>query len=275
MRRALLVLLLASGCAATLSGFQPAHVPDQGHVSAEFGWDVSAPTGTISRTLDAGRTLARAADSRSLSDGERRQLIEAGANLAIDPPAAVMHVGVAFVPIASWELSLRWSSGAWRAGFRHQFLTQERNGLDLSAGLGVSRFSYEFPIHEIISVIRLDDFTRWSLDFPLLVGKHGSWYRWWTGPRLLLSRYDSAMTLSLPATANTSAEVVAASVGGNATFLGGQVGAALGYRYIFLGLELTIVRLISHAHLDLAGQRQDADLGGLIIYPGIALMGEF
>jgi hypothetical protein len=275
MRRALLLLPLASGCAATLSGFQPAHVAEQGHVTAEVGWDVSAPTGTISRTIDAGKTLARAADSQSLNDSQRRQVIEAGANLAIDPPAAVMHAGLAFVPITGWELALRWSSGAWRAGFRHQFLRQDRHGVDLTMGLGVSRFSYEFPIHEVIDIIRLDDFTRWSLDIPLLVGKHGSWYRLWGGPRLIFSRYDSAMTLHLPAAGGSPAEVVAASVGGNATFVGGQGGVALGYRHVFLGLELTIVRLISHAHLDLAGQRQDADLSGLIIYPGIALMGEF
>jgi len=275
MCRALLLPLLASGCAATLSGFQPAHVAQQGHITFEAGFDASAPTGTIGRTLDAGKALARAANNLSLSDSERRQVIEAGANLAIDPPAAVMHAGLAYVPITGWELALRWSSGSWRAGFRHQFLNQETHGLDLSAGVGVSRFTYEFPINDVVSVIHLDDFTRWSVDVPILVGKHGSWYRVWAGPRLLFARYDSAMTLDLPAAGSTPAEVVAASVGGNATFVGGQGGFALGYRHIFLGLELTIVRLISHAHLELAGQTQDADLGGLIIYTGIALMGEF
>jgi hypothetical protein len=276
MRRApLLLLLLSSGCAATLSGFQPAHVARKGHVTAEAGWDVSIPTGTISRAFDAGETLAKAARSRSLNDSERRQVIEAGANVAIDPPTVVGHLGVAFVPLDRFELGLRWSYGAWRGGFRYQLLTQERHGLDLTAGLGVSRFSYEYPIDKVIDVIKLDDFTRWSLDVPLLVGKHASWYRLWGGPRLIFSRFDTAMTLHLPATGSTPEEIVAASVGGNATFIGGQAGFALGYRYLFLGLELTIVRLISHAHLDLAGQRQDVDLSGMIIYPGIALMGEF
>jgi hypothetical protein len=35
-----------------------------------------------------------------------------------------------------------------------------------------------------------------------------------------------------------------------------------------------VVQLISTAHLGLPGRRQDADLNGLVIYPGIALMGE-
>jgi hypothetical protein len=133
-----------------------------------------------------------------------------------------------------------------------------------------------FPVNDIIGdVLHLDDFTRWNLDIPLVVGKHSDWYRLWGGPRIMFSRFDSALTLHLPATGATPAEVVAASVEGNATFLGGQGGFALGYRYLFVGVELTIVQLISSAHLELAGQRQDVELGGLVIYPGIALMGEF
>jgi hypothetical protein len=278
MRLALLVLfvLLASGCATSLSGFQPAHVAPKGHVSAELGWDVSVPTGTISRAIDAGKTLANAAKTRSLTDAERRQLIEAGANVAINPPALVMHAGLTYVPITAWELGLRWSPGSWRAGVRHQFLEQASNGVDLTMGLGLARYTFEFPVNDVLGgVIHLDDFSRWNLDVPLVVGKHASWYRLWGGPRLLFSRFDTTLTLNLPAAGGSPAEAVVASVDGSATYLGGQGGFAIGYRYLFVGMELTIVQLISGAHLELGGQRQDVDLGGLVIYPGIALMGEF
>src|SRR5262249_35567092 len=155
------------------------------HITAEIGGDVSAPTGTITRTIDAGETLAKAARDHSLTDSERRQVIEAGANLAIDPPAVVMHLGLTYVPVERWELGLRYSYGSWRVGVRRQLLTQERYGLDLTVGLGLSRFSYEFPVQDLVNVLHLDDFTRWSLDIPLLVGNHAAWYRWWAGPRLL------------------------------------------------------------------------------------------
>src|SRR5687767_4864456 len=122
MPRALLVFLLASGCATSLSGFQPAHVAPKGHVTAEAGFDVSVPTGTITKAIDAGKTLARAADTRSLSDAERRQLIEAGANVALNPPATVMHLGLTYTPLTNLEVGLRWSSGAWRGGLRYQIL---------------------------------------------------------------------------------------------------------------------------------------------------------
>jgi hypothetical protein len=276
MRRLLLLLLAATGCATSLSGFQPAHVAPKGHLTAEFGWDVSVPVGTIVRAIDAGKNLVDAANNRSLNDAERRQLIEAGANVLLNPPAVVTHAGLTYVPFTAWELGVRWSPGAWRGGVRHQLLEQGRHGVDFTAGLALSRFTAEFGLGDTLEkVLHVDDFTRWNLDVPLVVGKHGDWYRLWGGPRLLFSRFDTALSLHLPQTPSSPAEVVAASVEGSATYVGAQGGFALGYRYLFVGFELTLVQLISGAHLELAGQRQDVDLGGLIIYPGIALMGEF
>jgi hypothetical protein len=278
MRRALLLLVLAApACAPALSSFQPAHVAPKGHVSAEFGWDVSAPVGTFIRAIDAAKVLARASSSRSLTDPERRQLIEAGANVALAPPGVVTHAGVTFVPLTGLELGLRWSPGTWRGAVRHQFLDQATHGVDFTAGLGLARYTFEFPVNDLVGdILHLDDFTRWNLDVPLVFGSRARWYRLWGGPRLLFSTFSTAMTLHLPAnSAGAQAEVVAASVEGNATFLGAQGGFALGYSHLFVGVELTVVRLISSAHLELAGQRQDVDLGGFIIHPGIALMGEF
>src|SRR5437660_8217188 len=104
MRRGVLLGIVGvAGCAASLSSFQPAHVPARGHVQAEAGFDVSVPVGTIERTIDAGKTLSRTSSMRSLTDDERHQLIEAGVNIALDPPAAVAHLALAFAPLDRTE----------------------------------------------------------------------------------------------------------------------------------------------------------------------------
>jgi hypothetical protein len=273
---ALSLALAASGCATSLSGFQPAHVAPKGHATAEMGMDLSIPTGTISRAIKAGQTLAAAARTRSLTTEERRQLIEAGANATLAPLWVVMHVGGTFVPVSRLELGVRWASGAFRGGARYQLLDHARDGLDLSAGVGVSRFAYDVPsIDAIEQVLKVDDFVRWSVDFPILVGKHSEWYRLWGGPRIMLSRFSSAMRLELPANPVSPAETVLASVDGNAAFVGAQGGVAIGYRYLFLAFELNVVRLFSDARLQAATLDQDVDLSGWVIYPGVALMGEF
>jgi hypothetical protein len=265
-------------CAAPLSGFQAAHLPAAGHLHAEAGVDVSAPTSSITRAIDAGKAVAVAARQRSLSEDERRRLIEAGANLALNPPAVVMHVAVAYAPLTGWELGLRYASGGWRAGTRMQVLAQEiaGQGVDLSVGLGLSRHATRFPIDEVLVFLALDELTRTSLDLPVLVGKRTSWYRLWGGPRLVLTRFSGALRLDLP-NAGSPSEPALAAVGGTAATVAVHGGAAVGYApaHVFLGVELTVARLFSRARLTVSSSRTDIDLGGLVVSPGLALMGEF
>lgn len=274
-RSLLLALALAAGCAPALSSFQPAHVAPRGHVQAQAGLDLSLPVGTIQKSIDAGRTLARAAESRTLDAAERRQVLEAGVNLALDPPAAVGHAGIAWTPVERWEVGVRRTPGAWRLAGRHQLRDQETDGWDLSVGLGLQRFAYRFPVREVLGILELEDFTRWSVDVPVVAGTRGRWYRLWGGPRVILTRYRSALRLDLPPVGGLPGEQVLASVEGSGAFLGAQGGVALGYRWLFVGLELTVVRLVSRARLALGDQSTDVDLGGVIVYPGVALMGEF
>ena len=60
--RALLIaaLGLSAGCAPSLSTMQPAHIAPKGHVQATAGIEVSAPTATFTRVIDAGKALSQA-----------------------------------------------------------------------------------------------------------------------------------------------------------------------------------------------------------------------
>jgi hypothetical protein len=278
VRARIVAALIVSACAPPLSGFQPAHVAPAGHIQAEAGLDVSAPTGTISRTIDVGRGLVGAARQRSLTDDERRRLIEAGASLVLDPPAVVTHVALAYGLVPGWEMGLRYASGSLRLGGRTELQSQDRatgQGFDLSVGLGVSRQTASFPVDSVLDYLTIDEFTRFTVDIPVLVGRHAPWYRTWGGARLALSHYSGAMRLSLPATSGTPAELVAGSVDGTGALVALQGGAAVGYAHLFVGFELTLARQFSGARLTAGGQSQDVDLGGFIISPGVALLGEF
>jgi hypothetical protein len=278
MRRLLLALLAlgsGAGCATSLSTFQPAHVPPEGHFGVEAGLDLSLPTGTVSRTVDAARALSDAAERRALSEEEQVTIFEAGVNLALNPPFLVEHLAVSYTPIERWELALRYASKAWRFGVRHQVLHQATTGFDLSLGLGVQRFRFQFPVTEIVQVLHLDDFVRWNVDAPLLFGRQGDFYRLWAGPRLVLSRFSSQMVLRLPPAAGMSLQEKVAGAEGTGLYFGAQAGAALGYKKLFLAFELTLVRLFGQAQLSALDFRREVDMGTWVIYPGLALMGEF
>ena len=270
-----LPLLLAAGCAPSLSSFQPAHVLPKGHVGLEVGTDVSIPTGTIGRTIDAGKTLAQAADSRMLTEEEKVQVFAAGLNLALNPPALVEHVGVTYAPAQNWEVGIRYAAQSWRIGGRRQLLHQADNGFDLSLGLGLQRFSFGFPIDNVIDIVELEDFTRWNVDIPLTIGQQGDFYRVWGGPRMVLTSYSSSLVLRAPGQAGAAASEDFAAVEGSGAYLGVQAGAAFGYRWLFLAVEMTVVRMVGTASLDVFGRRTEADTGTWILYPGLAVLGEF
>jgi hypothetical protein len=267
--------LLAGACATSLSTFQPAHVPRPGGFQAAAGQDVSIPTGTIRRAIDAGQALERAARERALGPEEQLDLLEAGMQIALDPPALVSHASLAYAPVTNLELGLRYTSGAWRLGGRYQLWRQDRHGLDLSAGLGLQRFAYDFPLQDLLDYVRIDGFERWNLDLPLLLGKQSAHHRLWGGAKLLLSSFDAGLSQDLPSGAGGDPQRVVARASGRALTVALQGGAAVGFRHVFLGVELTLARVFAEASLEVQDARRTADLGGFVVYPGLALMGEW
>jgi hypothetical protein len=264
------VTAAAAGCATSLASFQPAHVPDKGHVSANAGLDVALPLSTFARTLDASKTLAEASNERRLTDAEKLQLFEAGATLALNSPGPVTHLGLTYTPVRSWEVGLQYASAAWRLALRHQVLDQDVDGVDLTVGIGGQRFSSGFPLQDVIPGLALEDFVRWKFDLPIVIGRHGDFFRIWGGPQLAMSTYSSHLRLDLPA--ETPA---LAGVEGSGFYVAGQGGAAIGYRKVFLAFELTVARHFGTATLSALTEAHDVDLGGWVILPGLALLGEF
>jgi hypothetical protein len=263
-----------AGCATSLSSFQPAHVLPAGGVSVEVGLDASVPTGALTRTIDAAKALA---SSDMLSEADKRTIFAAGFNLALSPPSFVEHLGLTYAPSEGWEIGLRYAAHAWRVGARRQLLSQAQDGSgwDLTIGIGIQRFSFALPIDDVIPIVRLEDFTRYNFDLPLVAGRRGDFYRVWGGPRLVWSRYGAELALRAPGSAGAVANEDVASVEGQGAYIGLQGGAALGYKVIFIAFELTVVRFLGSARLQAFGTPTDVDTGTWVIYPGIALQGEW
>ena len=262
---------LAVGCAPALSSFAPAHVPEVGHLQAELGTDVSVSIGSVNSLVRASEALDHTASQRALTDDEKRAILVGGANLGLDPPAVIPHLGVAYSPIEHWELAVRLAASGWRAGVRRQLLMQRTNGVDFTVGMGFGRAIFDPPIHSVLETLTVTDFSRWTLDFPITVGQHGSWYRWWGGPRFLYSHTAQTMALSLPIDDIT----VTGSMSGHALYVGGHAGQVFGYRSVFIGPEFTVAKLFGSANVQALGTTVDLDIGGVVIYPALALMGEF
>ena len=263
--RVVFVALAVTGCAPSLATMQPARVGPRGSLQVTAAMEVAIPTGTISRTLDVAETISDwALAGDPISDADRQQLFTAAINVLASPPSLSPLFAVAYA-VADWvEVGVRYAGQGWRLGGRYQPLRHEDGPFDLVVGLGVARSAYKIPIAEFIPVVEVDDFTRWTIDVPVTVGTSRSWFRVWTGPKVVYSRFDTAVRLVIP---NELPEV--ATFDGHSTFIGGVGGLALGYRNLFFGVELTVGRVSGSTNtvLSTAGVLRSADLGGTVVYP--------
>lgn len=267
---------LSTGCAPALSTFQPAHVAPKHHVQAEVGMDISVPTGTIIDAIDTGVSTAivAAEGKRELTEEEIERLYRAGTSLTLNPPSVTPHVGVAFTVVDNLEVGLRYATSSLRLAGRYQFLKKQDHGVDATVGLGVGYFLFGLPLSGL-PVLNLDDFSRFQLDVPLLFGTHGTWYRVWGGPRFMYTHFGTELNLEIPDTYGFG-KIELASVSGNGFYVGGQGGVAVGYKYVFLGFELTLVELIMRGRFEVLNKPvRDLDVDSFIVYPTIGLMGEF
>ena len=270
---ALLSVTSATACAPSLATMQPAHVAPKGHYQATAAMEIGVPTGTISRTIDTGQALAEAAARQmSLTPDEERRVFEAGVNFLAVPPAIGPQFALAYVPLDRFEVGIRNAGGGWRLGARYQLLNHEDGPFDLTVGIGVSRSTYKIPLASAIPVLDVDDFTRYTIDTPILVGTSRSWFRVWAGPRFLYSSFSTAMRLSIPG----MTEVEQASFDGHTTYLGGQGGLALGYRHVFFAVELTLVQAFGRAGVTAAtvAEVRPVDYSGFVVYPTFGIIGE-
>lgn len=274
--------LLVTGCGPTLTTLQPAHVAPAGHVQMAGGFEVGVPTGTLVHMVDVGRSLSDrvracndANQSCQLSTEDVGRLYDAGVSLTASPPSYSQHFAINYGFDGRLEAGLRWAAGNYRAQGRYQLARAPEGPFDATVGLGVSRGSSGIPLGDILPVLKIDDLTRWTFDVPLTIGTSRSWFRAWTGLKFAYTRFQAHMHLELSAN-----DVSLASFEGRGLYALAQGGFALGYRYLFVAVELTMGELFGHADAAVGptsttpATARSTDLTGLVIYPALALIGE-
>jgi hypothetical protein len=271
------ILVVSAGCAPSLATMQPAHVAPKGHVQATAAFEVGIPTGTIGSIIDSGKTLSDIAQSQGMVTPEQeRQLFDSGVTVVVSPPSVGYHFAAYYTLIDRLELGVRYAGGGWRGGARYQLLSHETGPLDMTIGAGLSYYSYEIPLASYIPVLEVDDFTRWTVDVPLQIGTSRKYYRVWGGPKFLYSHFSTAIRLSLPSSPDL------ATFEGHTLYYGGQVGFAVGYKYVFFAVELTLAGVSGVGDVKTAPDPRngeavvhDTNISGFIIYPAVGLIGEF
>ena len=278
---------VGSGCATTLSSHQTARPVEPGHVEFNVATGFYAPVGAavyaVAQGVEAATDITQ--DAASGEDVEvspelQQRLLTAGIALAVMPPSPVQEITLRTGILQNWDVGLRYSVNALRLDTKYRVYQWDqgpevpeefRQRADISLGLAGSRYLFSNLLFDALDFVQMNDFSRWDLEVPVYLSyEWGYIWRVYASPKYHYSRTSFDATL-----VNTSAQ--AGNISGldlslpsevSVHFFGATVGAMVGYRYVWVALELT--GGYTHCRPFVFGQRRD--LGGATFYPSIGVV---
>lgn len=260
------------GCAPVLSTFTPAAVtPGPLHFRGSLGVGASVPIGSLSNladTLEASNRQVQGGGRLSQADTER--LYNAVAGVILAPPGASPEAQARAGLGRGFDVGIRTTFGDFRVDGRYQILRAEAGApLDLSVGLGLSWGGFSYPVSSVSDVLDIQDYRRLAAEVPVLAGWSGRFGAFWFGPKLLANSYRTSITVRVGGD-----ETRALALDGASLYVGGQVGGMIGYRWIFLAAELTVMGMTGGAQVNVGNGafQSNPTYGGVVVAPTVGLV---
>jgi hypothetical protein len=268
--------LLAVACGGGSPLLHPAHVLPEGQVSGGAG---------VSGQFAFGEA-ARAMSAQPPPGDEEQQFVEHAVAEASLAPGIAPWVGARVGLGAQSEAGLTYTGRSARIDARHAFGDET---VAYSIGAGATAILANPESHAPTGTVpeatagRLtgspeDPAARgWGLDVPAIVGwrSSASVVELWTGVRAGVEHVGAAVPLGGP----TATLEDLATLSGMRWYGGGLVGAAIGFRPIWIALELDASYQYLSVGADFTGTgtpaHREATLTGLTLAPAGAIIGKF
>lgn len=201
-----------------------------------------------------------------LSQDEMQDLLGQAVALVLNPPNLSTQGQLRWGVDRRWDLGLRIAGGAYRVDARLRMLESGPDPFDGSVGLGLGLYSYS-TLSRRPARVAFQDFLRLEVDVPVLFGWSAPFGHFWFGPKLVFAASWTDFSMLVDDT-----HKILGDIQGVGLYYGAQVGAALGWKWIWLALEITAAGLLSSADAHSSVASIDAAPGGLILYPAAALI---
>jgi hypothetical protein len=283
MRQAVVaaVLVLSSGCATALSTFDTARTTERGHVRVSAAMGVHVPASRALDFIGEGKDVVDAVQARGggrPTDEELARVGDAGIALMLQPLAPVQEFMIR-TGVTPWmDVGLRAATTSLRFDSKARFWKSADDRKHASVGVGIAKYTFSNPIFKVLEYARVDDFSRWDLDAPLLFTfEYGQSFMMTLGAKYQLSRFTFSQKL-YEATQTGEQEIGTPVVTDRITspmhFFGGIFGMMAGYKYVFVSLELTAgwTRVKPRMYSLQTRTVEQRDLSGVTVYPAIGLV---
>jgi hypothetical protein len=271
-----LLFVAASGCASPLSTFQTARTTPKGEFDAHAGVGANVSTGFVGSLTDLGedaadkaRTSIENGETPTLSQEDKENLIGTALSYALFGPTPVFEAGVRYGILDFWDAGVTYTSAGFRFETKFMLMSQQKGqGLDLSVGLTAMNQSYEPPVPGFLQdIFQLEKMTRTDIAVPVLLGKHfGENSFVYGGPKFIYSDLELGFVEQI-----SDATEQAFTADDDLMMFGGVIGTGLGWRYVFVMLELNALYYSYNATILGA----EVDVNGMDFYPGLGLRFQF
>lgn len=278
-----LALLLATGCASTLSTMQTARPLAPGQLQVSYGVGAFVPAGQLLTVVDASideGKRAREAHERgepyAMTEENQERMLAAGVALAVAPPGANNELMVRVGAMEDLELGLRYSGISLRLDGKYRILhggdpdlatTVEGTSYDLALGVGVARHIFKSnKILDLLEVVQVNDFSRYDVEVPLYLSV--DWkdvFKVYAAPKYIYSHTTLDQRLVDYAAQGGEATSLPSTVSSH--FVGTTLGVAVGYKYFHVYGELTG----GYTVLKPRFLGKEHDLGGVTLYPTVGI----
>jgi hypothetical protein len=263
---ALALVCAQVGCAMNVSEVRSARVLRGGEIQVSEVNNIVLPSRAIENSLEPAKSAASAAGSRELTAEERRALVGAATSVALTGPGYGVHSDVAVGLGYRYDAQLRVGNGIYGLSLRRGFDLGRRYhaALGMRGAYNSGSMFVEY-VGEVTDVVQVSKIHRFDGQlFAQLGAEFGEWGKLWLGAKGMVS----------PLAARIDARSVGVGTDKLNTTLwhyGGFVGGAIGYRWLYLVGEVTV--LGASGSVKAFGDRYD--MSGVVVAPSWGLMGVF
>lgn len=249
------------GCSTAVSTMQPVQALPKGHVQAGMGVGVNIAPGPIVDAFQAAKAISEK-DAVDINGQDEQDFLTAGLAIALNPPGVINEYSFRYGTGYNTDIGLRYTINSFQAEGKWQFLeTGDPKLWDGALHLGVGRHIFEGFVFDVLDQLEIGDFSRSDVSSAVMFGKKpNDFVEFWLGPKYVASFYSIDEVFETVGAAESTSGVM--------HYIGGTFGLALGWKYLYVIGELSVMDLIFNA--DVLGQERD--LGGVVIYPAAGLM---
>jgi hypothetical protein len=274
---AIAVAAILAGCSPSLTTMAPAQTARAGHLRATASVDVATAPSDVRELAQEMQALSE--QSPEEASGNRQEIervVEETATAIVAPPSIGARAAVAF-GVTDWlEVGVSSSVNALRGHLRLQLFELEDPGFYGVASIGGGAHLMGYPVGMMTDHIQLEEFSRYDLEASVHVGFSGRIGHVWAGPKVVRSTYTLGYSACVRSSSNGCQEEARVGLDGTATYMGGQIGVALGGRSTMFSIEMTAMRLAVDAnlHAEAMGFNGDRQVqsDGWVFSPSVGVM---